>query len=77
MQPPTLQDVFRARQVINRYLAPTPLVPSTAMSEVLGCDVSLKLETAQPLGAFKVRGGISLAPTAAGSGGLAPLVGVP
>lgn len=60
MQPPTLPDVYRARQVINRYLAPTPLVRSAAMSEVLGCDVYLKLETAQPIGAFKVRGGINL-----------------
>ncbi len=60
MQPPTLQDVYRARQVINRYLNPTPLVRSAAMSEVLGCDVYLKLETVQPIGAFKVRGGINL-----------------
>ncbi|MEK7205134.1 MAG: hypothetical protein AAB254_06450 [candidate division NC10 bacterium] len=30
MQPPTLQDVYRARQVISRHLAPTPLVRSAA-----------------------------------------------
>ncbi len=60
MQPPTLQDVYRARQIISRYLAPTPLVRSAAMSEVLGCDLYLKLETVLPIGAFKVRGGINL-----------------
>ncbi len=60
MQPPTLQDVFRARQVISRYLAPTPLVRSAAMSEALECEVYLKLETVLPTGAFKVRGGLNL-----------------
>jgi threonine dehydratase len=60
MQPPTLQDVYRARQVISRYLAPTPLVRSAAMSERLESEVYLKLETVQPIGAFKVRGGINL-----------------
>lgn len=60
MQPPTLQDVYHARQVISRHLAPTPLARSAAMSEALECDVYLKLETAQPIGAFKVRGGINL-----------------
>ncbi len=60
MEPPTLQDVYRARQIISRYLAPTPLVRSAALSEVLGCDLYLKLETVQPIGAFKVRGGLNL-----------------
>jgi len=60
MQPPTLQDVYRARQVVSRCLTPTPLVRSAAMSEALECEVYLKLETAQPIGAFKARGGINL-----------------
>ena len=60
MQPPALQDVYRARQVISRYLPPTPLVHSAAMSEALGCELCLKLETSLPIGAFKVRGGINL-----------------
>lgn len=30
------------------------------MSEALGCDIYLKLETATPVGAFKVRGGLNL-----------------
>ena len=60
MQSPTLQDVYRARQVISRYLPPTPLVRSAAMSEALECELYLKLETTLPIGAFKVRGGINL-----------------
>jgi threonine dehydratase len=60
VQPPTLQDVYRARQVVYRYLAPTPLIRSAAMSEALECEVHLKLETATPIGAFKVRGGLNL-----------------
>jgi threonine dehydratase len=60
VQPPTLQDVYRARQIVYRYLAPTPLLRSAAMSEALGCEIYLKLETATPVGAFKVRGGINL-----------------
>ena len=59
MQPPKLQDVYRARQVIYRYMAPTPLIRSAAMSEALGCEIHLKLETATPVGAFKVRGGLN------------------
>jgi threonine dehydratase len=52
--------VYRARQVVYRHLAPTPLIRSAAMSEALGCDIYLKLETATPVGAFKVRGGLNL-----------------
>ncbi len=57
---PTLQDVYQARRTILRHLAPTPLLRAAAMSDVLGCDLHLKLETVQPTGAFKVRGGINL-----------------
>ena len=55
---PTLEDVFRARSVIRRYLPPTPLLRSEALSERLGFDVMIKCENVQPTGAFKVRGGL-------------------
>jgi len=57
---PTLHDVLRARRVIAPFLAPTPLVHSRGVSSLLGCDAYLKLETVQPIGAFKVRGGLNL-----------------
>ena len=37
MQLPTRQDVYRARQVISRSLAPTPLVRSAEITEALQC----------------------------------------
>jgi len=57
---PNLDDVYRARQVIAPYLRPTPLVRSDALSELLGCQAYLKCENVQPIGVFKVRGGINL-----------------
>jgi threonine dehydratase len=57
---PTLQDVFRARQTVSRYLAPTPVLHPEALSERLGFDLFLKCENLQPTGAFKVRGGLNL-----------------
>ena len=57
---PTLKDVYLARQVVDRYLSPTPLLHSHALSEKLGCDLHLKCENMQPIAAFKVRGGVNL-----------------
>jgi threonine dehydratase len=57
---PTLHDVYLARRVVNRYLKPTPLLRSPALAERLGCDIHLKCENLQPIGAFKVRGGLNL-----------------
>ncbi len=57
---PTLADVFVARERLRPYLRPTPLVAAPALAEALGLDVRLKLEALQPIGAFKVRGGINL-----------------
>ena len=57
----TLDDVRRAAANIAPHLSlPTPLVFSPALSEELDEHVSLKLETATPISAFKVRGGIHL-----------------
>ncbi|WP_243675864.1 threonine/serine dehydratase [Vulcanisaeta distributa] len=53
----SLLDVYRAKQVISRYLPRTPLVYSRQLSRLLGFDVYLKLENLQPTRAFKVRGG--------------------
>ncbi|MGC8487169.1 MAG: threonine ammonia-lyase [Clostridia bacterium] len=57
---PTLADVFRARQRIAPYLVPTPAVAPGALRRRVGLDIHLKLENLQPIGAFKVRGGINL-----------------
>lgn len=60
-QLPTLADVYRARHVLEQYLRPTPLVHSPALSREVGFEAHLKLENLQPIGAFKVRGGVNLA----------------
>ncbi len=60
MLPPTFEDVVAAREFIKPYLPKTPLVRIARISEELGCDYYAKLENLQPVGAFKVRGGINL-----------------
>jgi len=57
---PTMADVLDARNRIYRYLRRTPLHHYPALSELLGCEVWIKHENHQPVGAFKVRGGINL-----------------
>jgi threonine dehydratase len=58
---PTLQDIFAARTHVYRYLKPTPLHHYTGLSELVGVQVWVKHENHQPVGAFKVRGGLNLA----------------
>jgi len=60
---PTLADVYRARSVVDRYLARTPLLAPLALAEQLGFTVFVKCENLQPIGAFKVRGGLYLLST--------------
>jgi len=55
---PTPEDVEEAAIVLAKFLTPTPLQRSRALSDATGCDVHLKLETIQPIRTFKVRGGL-------------------
>lgn len=52
----SLADVMAARRRIAGTAALTPLVPSPFMSAVSGREFLMKLEIAQPMGAFKIRG---------------------
>ena len=52
----TTADVLEARRRIAGLALRTPLVRADALSERLGSEVLLKLETLQPIGAFKIRG---------------------
>jgi threonine dehydratase len=61
---PTFEDVVAAREFIAPYLPKTPLIRIDAVSEILDCDYYAKLENLQPVGAFKVRGGVNLVGTA-------------
>lgn len=53
-------DVLEARRTIAPYLDPTPLYHYPSLSDMVGTDLWVKHENHQPVGAFKVRGGINL-----------------
>ena len=58
--PITLADVLEARRRIAPHLRATPLFPYAGLDELLGAEVWVKHENHQPVGAFKVRGGVNL-----------------
>jgi threonine dehydratase len=60
MRAPVFTDILDAKRVIDRYLQPTPLHYYPRLSGELGFEVYIKHENHQPLGAFKIRGGINL-----------------
>jgi threonine dehydratase len=55
---PTISDILAARKVVRHYLPPTPVLRPPALAEALRFDIALKCENLQPIGAFKVRGGM-------------------
>lgn len=57
---PTFQDVLAARNRIRPYLPPTPFHSYPALNSFMGTEVFIKHENYQPVGAFKVRGGVNL-----------------
>lgn len=60
MQPPTLKDVYAARERVYRIVKPTPLMRHPLLAAETGLDVRVKHENHNPTGAFKVRGGANL-----------------
>jgi threonine dehydratase len=56
----TIDDVYAAREVVRRYLPPTPMWSYPVLDAVAGATVLVKHENVQPVGAFKVRGGLVL-----------------
>jgi len=57
---PALTDVLAAANRIRPYLRPTPLHRYPALDRIVGARVWIKHENHQPIGAFKVRGGVNL-----------------
>jgi threonine dehydratase len=55
----SLADILAARRAIAGVAVRTPLVPSPHMSAIAGQDFLMKLETTQPIGAFKLRGAVN------------------
>ncbi len=60
MELPTFVDVLKARQNIAPHLPRTPLFNYPALDQATGLELYIKHENYQPIGAFKVRGGINL-----------------
>jgi threonine dehydratase len=60
MQAPTFDDVLAARDRIAPHLRETALNRYPALDELVGTEVWVKHENHQPVGAFKVRGGVNL-----------------
>ncbi|WP_296763293.1 hydroxyectoine utilization dehydratase EutB [Sediminimonas sp.] len=55
----TLADIHAAANRIRGLADATPLVPSAALSRLAGAEGLMKLEIAQPTGAFKLRGALN------------------
>lgn len=60
MRIPEFRDVLLAQRQIRPHLARTPLHRYPALDELIGAEVYVKHENYQPVGAFKVRGGLNL-----------------
>ena len=57
---PTMADVARAREAVRGTLPQIPMLATPALDEILGFHAFLKCENLQPVGSFKVRGGLFL-----------------
>lgn len=60
MEVPRFQDVLLAKRQIRPHLPRTPFYVYPAINHLVGTEVFIKHENYQPVGAFKVRGGINL-----------------
>jgi threonine dehydratase len=66
-----LDRIHSARRMIDPVFLDTPLYRCAALERELGCGVSIKLETANPVRSFKGRGTEVVASLLVGSGGRA------
>jgi len=61
--PVSYEDVVEALPRVRSVLKPTSLYEWSGLSDLLGCSYFAKHENHQPVGAFKIRGGINLVST--------------
>ena len=61
--PVSYADVLEAVPRVRSALQPTPTFEWPGLSDILGCRYFAKHENHQPVGAFKIRGGINLVST--------------
>lgn len=55
----TIADVGAAREIVDRYLPRAPIERSPYLSQLLGAEILLKIETFKPTRTFKVRGALN------------------
>ncbi|MGH9993197.1 MAG: threonine ammonia-lyase [Nitrososphaera sp.] len=55
-EPPSVEDIIKARELLASIVRKTPLQSSTTFSRLVGTKIFLKLECLQVTGSFKVRG---------------------
>lgn len=53
---PTIDDMLEAHERIKPYIHRTPVLTSSFLNEMAGCEMFFKCENFQKAGAFKVRG---------------------
>jgi threonine dehydratase len=58
--PPTLNDIYLARERIRGHISVSPLMKHPLLDAETGLDIWVKHENHNPTGAFKVRGGVNL-----------------
>ncbi|BEL11910.1 threonine dehydratase [Actinoplanes sichuanensis] len=56
----SLDHIRAARDLVSRHLPPTPMWSYPLLDRAAGASVLVKHENSQPVGAFKVRGGLTL-----------------
>lgn len=74
--PVTYADILEALPRVHEVLQPTLLRNWPGLSGMLGCELHLKHENHQPVGAFKVRGGVNLVGTLSEEERTAGILGV-
>lgn len=57
----TKQTIEEAHERIKRFIHHTPIVTSTSLNELAGCEIFFKCENLQKVGAFKARGAMNAA----------------
>lgn len=58
-QPPTIDDIRAAHERIAGQVMETPFLPSQTLSQIAGCELSLKFENLQFTASFKERGALN------------------
>ena len=60
MQPPTLNDIYAARERVRAYVPASPLMRHPLLDAESGLQLWVKHENHNPTCAFKIRGGLNL-----------------